>query len=290
MTDTVRVSAPCKINVHLRVLGARPDGFHDIESVFQLVSFADELAVSRAGAPLSCDVISPAMALPPSNTVTAAVERFRELTGIRDGVRIEVDKRVPAGAGLGGGSSDAAATLRALDRLFGTNVEPRDLANVAAMIGSDVPFFLTGGAAVVEGRGERIAPIRTRTDLTGVLAWPGVASPTGPAYGLVDRYRAEGREIVYAWPAVTDLERRYLGPVRDWPFRNSFTEPVEAAFPVIRETRLALVAAGASFAEMSGSGSAVFGLFENEADADSARRLLSTQCKICVKFLLLASS
>lgn len=297
MTDSVRVSAPCKINLHLRVLGARPDGFHDIESVFQLISLADDIELSRTGAPLSCEVVSPRMELPPSNTVTAAVERFRELTGITDGVRVRVTKRVPSGAGLGGGSSDAASTLVALDRLFGTNVPPEELAVIAAKIGSDVPFFLTGGAAVVEGRGERITPIRARTDLTGVLVWPGVASPTGPAYALVDRYRAEGREGesagldgTPAWPKVADLERWSFGTLRNWPFRNSFTAPVEEAIPVIRDVRLGLLEAGADFAEMSGSGSSVFGLFENEAVADSACRSLSTQGKFCVKFLLLASS
>lgn len=290
MTESIRVLAPCKINLHLRVLGARPDGFHDIESVFQLTSLADEITVTRGGVSRSCEVVSPLMELPPSNTITSAVDRFREVTGIADGVRVVVMKRVPSGAGLGGGSSDAAATLAAMDRLFGTHVSPGDLAKCAAMIGSDVPFFLTGGAAIVEGRGERITPIHARTDLTGVLVWPGVASPTGAAYGLVDRYRAEGREGVSRWPSVADLERSYHGPVRDWPFRNSFTEPVEAAYPVIREARIGLAGAGAAFAEMSGSGSSVFGLFEDEAVADSACRSLSTQGNFCVKFLLLASS
>lgn len=290
MTDTVHISAPCKINLHLRVLDARPDGYHDIESVFQLVSLADELSVSISGEKGTCEVVSPWMELPAVNTVTSAVARFRELTGINAGVRVELLKRVPSGAGLGGGSSDAAATLVSLDRLFGTNASQADLAALAAMIGSDVPFFLTGGAAVVEGRGERIASIRARTDLTGVLVWPNVASPTGKAYGLVDRYRAEGRESAVEWPAVADLERLYLGPVRDWPFRNSFTAPVEAAFPVIRATRLALIDSGSAYAEMSGSGSSVFGLFENETVADEACRLLSTQGSFCVKFLLLASS
>ena len=149
----MRVTAPCKINLHLRVLERRRDGFHDIESVFQLISLADELSVSMAGDDRSCEVVSPLMALPRENTITAAVDAFRKKTGIAKGLRIKVSKRVPSGAGLGGGSSDAASVLMALDRMFGTALPRPELASMAASIGSDVPFFLCGGAAVVEGRG-----------------------------------------------------------------------------------------------------------------------------------------
>ena len=287
MHEGIRVTAPCKINLHLRVLRRRADGFHDIESVFQLVSLADALTVSVFGSAGESRVQSPLMELPAVNTVSRAIELFRAETGIRLGIAVDLEKRVPAGAGLGGGSSDAAATLIALDRLFKTGLSREALASMAAKIGSDVPFFLSGGAAIVEGRGERVTPIPAREDLYGVLVWPGVHSSTAEAYGLVDAWHAASG---IDWPAVSELADRYHGPVADWRFVNSFTAPLEARYPAIREARLALVASGAAFAEMSGSGSSVFGLFADRQTADAAYVSLSAHCKQCVKFLLLASS
>jgi 4-diphosphocytidyl-2-C-methyl-D-erythritol kinase len=289
MINTVRMSAPCKINLHLRVLERRQDGYHDIESVFQLISLADELSVSINGSEGECHVHSPRMELPPVNTLTGAVDQFRSLTGIQTGIRIDIDKNVPAGAGLGGGSSDAAAVLKALDHMFGTGLSLKALSSMAEKIGSDVPFFLSGGAAIVKGRGEIITPIASRTDLFGVLIWPDVHCSTAMAYGLVDRFHAEGKDSSINWPTVDSLAEMYASPVAGWKFSNSFTSPVETVYPVIRNVRLALRDCGAMYVQMSGSGSSVFGLFENEKQAETARISLLPHCKMCVKFLLLAS-
>ncbi len=290
MTGIARLFAPCKLNLHLRVLGKRPDGFHGIESVFQLISLSDELEIELGGPDSSCAIECVGMDLPNENTIAAAVERMRSLTGITSGIRVRVVKNVPSGAGLGGGSSDAAATLVALDRLWGANLSKDSLLAAAASIGSDVPFFLFGGAAIVTGRGEKIVPIQARSDLFGVLIWPGVASPTGAAYGLVDKARLRGFEREIDWPCVDDLAEMYRSPVSEWKFRNSFTAPVETVLPSIREARLALRDSGAVYAEMSGSGSSVFGLFETESAAKIAQKALSSRWERCVQFLLLASS
>lgn len=290
MCESIRVDAPCKINLHLRVLRRRADGFHDIESVFQLISVADGLSVSVTGMAGECRVTSPLMELPAVNTVTRAIEAFRAETGITDGIAVGLEKRVPAGAGLGGGSSDAAATLIALDRLFGTRLSLETLGTLAARIGSDVPFFLSGGAAIVEGRGERVTPIAARDDLYGVLLSPSVHSSTAEAYGLVDAWHVAGKDAAGVWPALAELEGMYRGSVDAWRFANSFTAPLEARYPVIREARLALAESGAVFAEMSGSGSSVYGFFADLASADAAYTRLSAHWKHCVKFLLLASS
>ena len=290
MCESIRVDAPCKINLHLRVLRSRADGFHNIESVFQLISVADGLSVSISGRVGDCRVTSPLMELPAVNTVTRAITLFRAETGIQDGIAVDLEKRVPAGAGLGGGSSDAAATLIALNRLFGTRLSSETLGSLAARIGSDVPFFLTGGAAIVEGRGERVRPIKARDDLYGVLLSPSVHSSTAEAYGFVDAWQAAGKDAAAEWPAVMELAGMYSGPIGGWRFANSFTAPLEARYPVIREARLALVESGAVFAEMSGSGSSVYGFFADEASADAAYTILSAHWKHCVKFLLLASS
>jgi 4-diphosphocytidyl-2-C-methyl-D-erythritol kinase len=290
MSDTITISAPCKINLHLRVSGRRPDGFHDIESVFQLISLADELSVSVSATTASFTLVSPRMELPPVNTVSRAVDLFRGATGIDAGVRIDLDKRVPAGAGLGGGSSDAAAALIALDRLFATHLPREALVGMAEKIGSDVPFFLSSPAAIVEGRGERISPISPRSDLSGVLIWPDVHSSTAEAYRMVDWWYGDEKRASIEWPSVAVLEKLYHAPVSSWPFRNSFSDPLDAAYPVIGEVKGALHSAGALFTEMSGSGSAVFGLFDDEKAAEAAQISLSTRWKQCVKFVLLASS
>jgi len=291
--DKIDLLAPGKINLHLRVLDrrfdGRSDGFHGIESLFQLVSLADRLSVSIQGGEGVCTVVSPLLALPPVNTITAAVEQFRSATGIAAGIRVDVDKLVPSGAGLGGGSSDAAATLRALDALFGTRLSFDALSGMAAKIGSDVPFFLSGGAALVRGRGELVRPIPARTDLSGILVSPDVHSSTAEAYRLVDRWQEAEKDGGTVWPPVSGLEAMYAGPVASWRFGNSFTGPVSAVYPVIAEIISSLRENGASFAEMSGSGSSVFGLFEDEAHRDKALEMIASRWKKSVKFLLLAS-
>jgi len=293
MMDKIDLPAPGKINIHLRVLdrrfAGRSDGFHGIESLFQLVSLADRLSISLQGADGDCLVASSRMALPPVNTITAAVEQFRSATGIRSGIRVEVDKIIPSGAGLGGGSSDAAATLRALDTLFGTRLSFDVLSGLAAKIGSDVPFFLSGGAAVVRGRGEIVKPAAARTDLVGILVSPDVHSSTAEAYRLVDAWQEADTDVDTVWTPVSALESMYAGPVSSWRFGNSFTAPIAAVYPVIAEILSSLRENGASYAEMSGSGSSVFGLFEDEARADKALEMISPRWKKSVKFLLLAS-
>jgi 4-diphosphocytidyl-2-C-methyl-D-erythritol kinase len=288
MGDQIRATAPCKINLHLRVLERRTDGYHGIESLFQRVSLADELSIERSGPDGVSEVISPLMGLPPINTVTRAIEEFRRETGVPSGLRVTLTKRVPAGAGLGGGSSDAAAVLRGLDSLFDAGLSQAALACMAARIGSDVPFFLSGPAALVKGRGEIVSPIPARDDLFGVLIWPGVASSTVEAYALVDEWTAQSG-AGGTWPRAADLPALYRGPVSGWPFRNSFTAPIASRYPIIGEALAALRESGADFAEMSGSGSAVFGLFSSKKEADAAYNRLSARWQQCVPFLLLAS-
>lgn len=289
MLNRIDILAPCKINLHLRVLDKRADGFHDIESVFQLVSFSDELSISISGEKGSLEILSPNLQLPSVNTVSQAVELFRDLTDIKDGLRVNLIKHVPCGAGLGGGSSDAAATLKALNSLFSADVEKKSLFDMAAKIGSDVPFFLTGGAALVSGRGEKISSIPCRPDLFGVLVNPGVHVSTPEAYGLVDRWQEKKKRTTESWLSFESLGDHYKKPPKEWEFENSFTEPVSELYPVVLELREKLRDYGANFTDMSGSGSSVYGIFENERDADLAKIMLCAHYPMCVKFLLLAS-
>lgn len=289
MENSVTITAPCKLNLHLAVTGVRNDGFHTIESLFQTTSLSDTLAVSRTPNTGECSVICPAFDLPEQNTVSKAVSLFREKTGIDTGVQITLEKRIPSGAGLGGGSSDGAAALKGLNRLFAAELAETDLLEMAAKIGSDVPFFIRGGAALVGGRGEEIHSIFPRTDLHGVLVWPGVHSSTPRAYGLVDAWKAAGKADPAAGITLGGLEAIYRLPARDWRFANSFTAPVGESLTDIASALGDVKNTGADFTEMSGSGSAVFGIFEDSGKAALARVKLAEKWGFCVNFLLLAS-
>jgi len=285
----IDIFAPAKLNLHLRVLAPRADGFHGIESIFQSISLSDKLRVSLTDVQGSCDFACRRMDLPPDNTVTRAVRYFREATGFTAGVRVDLEKRIPSGAGLGGGSSDAASVLIALDSLAGTGLSQVSLAEIGSRVGSDVPFFIYGGAAVVTGRGELISPIRSRTDLFGVLIWPGVHSSTPEGYRLVDEWSSAGRADLSSVPPLSELPSRYAGNPASWGFLNSFTAPLEERYPVIREARELLLSAGAAVADMSGSGSSVYGLFNDAREARDAWTTASCRFEKSFQFLLLAS-
>lgn len=269
MADIIRVEAPAKINIHLRVYGRRADGYHGILSIFQAVSLSDAIVIRslkepdllEIGGELGCPV--------QSSTVYKAALVYREMTGSRTGLAISVEKRVPIGAGLGGGSSDAAATLAGLELLLGGGLRREELSSAAAGIGSDVPFFLEGGAAIVSGRGEELRSIPARTDYSLVIVYPGVSVSTAEAYGLLDRDRPD--DSSEPDPRADELERRYLGPLADWDFANSFEPVIGRVHRGIADARDELLRLGASFAAMSGSGSAVFGAFRDWEMARLAR-------------------
>ena len=274
MGDGIFVAASCKINTHLRIFDRRPDGFHDIQSVFQALDFGDGLTVVSLKECSACEVLMDGPVPPEQNIVSKAVLAFRRASGFNGGVRIRVEKRVPLGAGLGGGSSDAAATLIALNRLSGDVLSLKELEDVAQALGSDVPFFLFGGTAIVEGRGERVTNVPANLDYGVVLVHPGFPSDTGRAYSLLDQARLEegkGAEpdICSAGPGLGELHRLVVSNPSVWPFRNDF-------YPVLRKQSVeydrmiaALRAEGAVFASLSGSGSACFGIFPDTAASEA---------------------
>jgi 4-diphosphocytidyl-2-C-methyl-D-erythritol kinase len=260
MAESVRVQAAAKVNLHLRVYDRREDGFHGILSLFQAVSLADSIVI-RSLKESDTVVIDGKFDCPfRETTVFKAVTVYRAATGNNIGLNIAVDKRIPAGAGLGGGSSDAAAVLSGLEELLGGGLDAPTLARLGAAIGSDVPFFLNSAAAIVSGRGEIVEPIGARDDFSLVIAFPGFPVPTGWAYGLLDRERPDSTRE--ADPGPEELVRAYGGAIRAWPFANSFEAVVGASRPEIPAARRLMLANGASFSAMSGSGSAVYGLFE----------------------------
>jgi len=158
--QALSVSSPAKINLYLEVLARRPDGYHDIESVMQLVDLCDQVHLERAAAGISLTVTGGRVPADPTNLAYRAAVLLAERVGLRDGVRIHLEKRIPVGGGLGGGSGNAAAVLAGLTRLFDLGQSPESLARLGADLGSDVPFFLSPGLALVTGRASGCVPWR----------------------------------------------------------------------------------------------------------------------------------
>ncbi len=278
----VIINAPAKINLHLEVTGRRSDGYHSIISVFQTVSLYDTVKIYSEGEEgfysLSGGFDFPAE----ENLITRALEVFREITGINSGVVVECVKRIPAGSGLGGGSSDAAAVLAGLDLLFGTSLTKEELQSAGARIGSDVPFFFSSATALVSGRGEVVEPLPTLWELPVLIIDTGIHVSTKAAYDKLDRAGTERRSLPDPVSVYTDHPSK-------WSFFNDFFEILNTENPIYRGTLAALKTLGAVFSSVSGSGSSVFGIFEDEKSAEYALNRLKTEFRAVHKGKMLAN-
>ena len=270
MSRTARVAAPAKVNLRLRVLGKRPDGYHEIDTLFQAIDLADEVVVRLGGSGVRLAVIGPDVGPAGQNLAHRAATRFAADFGLREGVDIELTKRVPTGAGLGGGSSDAAATLRALASLLGVAGDDGRLARAAISLGSDVPFFLgTSTLARGRGRGEELEPLAPLPVADLVIVSPPVHMSTATAYGALDALRAGASlqapdaATPESWTDVATLAA------------NDFQPLVAGIHSEVSLAIDALAAVGARFVLMSGSGSSVFGLFVGSDVAQGAAAELS---------------
>jgi len=225
-SPAVKLNAPAKINLSLSVLGKRPDGFHEIETVMARLDLADTLTLER-DAPFGFTCTDATLPDDDSNLVVRAAKLFFETAGLPPRGRVHLEKRIPHGAGLGGGSSDAAAILLGLNEAFGSPLTAQALHGLAAAVGSDVPFFLARGAAICRGRGERVEPVELREALPLLLVKPGFGVPTPWAY----RRWALSRELpgvpygaqTFPWGVlVNDLERPvfekylFLATLKQW--------------------------------------------------------------------------
>jgi 4-diphosphocytidyl-2-C-methyl-D-erythritol kinase len=255
----MQVLAPAKINLSLRVLGLRSDGFHEIETFIAPISLCDEIKIEqRSGKQqiaFRCD--DPSVPKGEDNIVVRAANVFFEQTKVSSGVSIMLKKRIPHGAGLGGGSSDAASTLLALNELFETNLPREALAKMAEMVGSDVPFFIFQSAAVCKGRGELVRPTSLREQLSLLLLKPNFGVPTPWAY-----FRwLNSREI----PGVPYGAQQFT----QQSFVNDLERSVFEKFAFLAQLKMWLLKQPeVGVALMSGSGSTVFAVLRSKADAD----------------------
>lgn len=287
MLNEICECARAKINLGLKVFPPRKDGFHNIESIFYLVDLCDKLFVSVREGVGNCSVHSDDISLPAENTLSMAYKAFCRVTGIESkSIEVRLEKNIPSGGGLGGGSSDAASLVRALEKIHGVSLSADELNKIASSVGSDVFFFCHSFgnkefAAVVSGRGEIVRKIPYRSDLHIVLVFPNVYSSTREAYALVDEMLADDSALSY--PVFNSLEKMYrLSPV-EWKFVNSFTAPLCARYEKIKCALDAVKKSGALFSDMSGSGSTVFGVYGSEPDAKNALSLIESEGFDCVK-------
>jgi len=269
----ITLRAHAKINLCLKIVGRRADGYHDITTVVQSVTLADTVTVEQRRSGITLEVDDPTIPDDRSNLVYQAAEHLaaRQKGAVR-GAHIRLEKRIPAGAGLGGGSSDAAACLVALNRLWELGLSSADLVPLAGRLGSDVPFFLQGGTALLTGRGTEVVALPDLSHRAILLVYPGVPLTSREVYARVRAPLTEG---------VKTASMTHFGPIDDADIEvwvrsgNDLAPHARMLCPSIGVIEGCLLAEGASAVAMTGSGSAVFGVFRDAACLEGAARSLA---------------
>jgi len=284
MIRTARLKAFAKLNLGLRVLYRRPDNYHELRTVFQTISLADELTI-RFGKSRNTSILIEGAPEIADNLVERAARFVLQTLEIDAEVRFVLTKNIPAGAGLGGGSSDAAAVLLALPALAGKQIAPDVLTQLASRLGSDVPFFLHGGTALGLGRGEELYPVPDRADKFVLLITPEVHSSTAEAY----RDLSETLTLVPLQNKLSIFQQE-VWQAGDWQAGKDFTvndfeEVVFARHPELRRIKDKLKRSGSEVASMTGSGSAVFGIFRDRGAMQRAQKSFTKEKSFAVSFV-----
>jgi 4-diphosphocytidyl-2-C-methyl-D-erythritol kinase len=262
----------CKVNLLLNILGKRADGFHALETVMHPVGVYDHLTFAPAARDITLTCSDPSLPVNPKNLVHRAAAAFLQKARRTDGVRIHLEKRIPIAAGLGGGSGNAATTLLALNELFGQPLSETDLVEVAARLGSDIPFFLQDRPALATGRGELIQPLEFFPALRHaglVMIHPGFGISTAWAYQQLSRHPAVQNGRPGRAQILIDHLRKNDASAAGREFYNSLEAPALPKYPLLQLFQDFLREHGAWVALMSGSGSTTFGLTENRSAAET---------------------
>lgn len=257
----MKIRANAKINLFLDIMGKRKDGYHELLTVFQEISLSDILRIR----PARQNRIRGVKSIGPGNTLGKSLELLAQTCSSIPGLDIRLEKRIPMGAGLGGGSSDAASLMRSLNRKFHLGLKPEHLEEVACLIGCDVPFFLHGGCQVGRERGDQLEIIRSKVFFYVVVVFPGFSVSTEEAYGMLDPSEFGKGEKKF---------RRMIGALKEGDresvadsLYNIFESVVLKQYPSLIETRKVLKGMGALGVLLSGSGSSMFGLFGQKKEA-----------------------
>lgn len=275
MTETVKAYA--KINLHLDIMGIREDGFHNVETVMHTVSVYDTVSVTLNGSKdISCECDVEGVPTDEKNIAVRAAKLYFETVGIESGAHIKIEKRIPMAAGLAGGSTDAAATLTAMNRLCHNKLTEEELCALGSKLGADVPFCIVGGCAYSDGKGDILHPFPQIPENTVFLiacGGEGVSTPWG--YGLMDRTYNNFTD--YTPKGTESLKNALLSEYPESFCRylfNIFEEPVLAERPVAAKIKRIMLDSGAKAAMMSGSGPSVYGIFNNTEDAERAADII----------------
>ncbi len=264
-----------KINWTLEILGKRPDGYHEVRTLLQTVSAADELSFEPADSGIAIQCDHPMVPLDESNLVHRAAKLLSELTQINKGVRIHIRKRLPVAAGLGGGSSNGAITLLALQKLWNIQIAPADLFNLGSKLGADAPFFLIGGTCLGVGRGDEVYPLADINEEFLLLINAGIAAPTGEAYANLPPELTKPRPDIKMPLSFEAAYAAISRPSDHIKLINDLEKPVLARHPELIEIKRRLKEAGARGVLMSGSGSTIFAIFDSDKARSGAERRLS---------------
>ena len=280
-----RIRSLAKLNLSLLVLNKRADGYHDLRTVFQTISLADTIDIEFTAGRGREVALDSSLDIP-DNLIVRAANLLMDAFPIRGRVRFRLRKNIPMGAGLAGGSSNAAAVLLALPVLAGVCADAAQLAELAEQLGSDVPFFLYGGTALGIGRGTELYPFPEHAECPALVVAPGIHVSTPEAY------RALGRGLTDASrPGILNSLRAFVwcsggsAPAETWTCDNDFETVVFRQFPLLNAIKRKLLRAGAASASMTGSGSAVFGIFDSPAGRDRAAALFRRERVFPVKLV-----
>jgi 4-diphosphocytidyl-2-C-methyl-D-erythritol kinase len=286
VTDKAIIICYAKINLFLDVLFKRPDGYHNIETIFQSISLHDEIDIALVAGGLTVTCNDPSVPADETNLACKAYRAFAETVGYRGGIEIVIRKSIPAGAGLGGGSSDAAAMLATLNQILRAGLCEDELRDIARDVGADVPFFLSGGLAAAWGIGDRIMQLTPLPETFMVVAIPqNLMVSTATAYDAITTPACAvptAKELVecterfrHIIEAVDSAKGRGESPSIDSILYNAFEKPIFQLYPEIAQLKSALLEAGSLGALMSGTGSAVFGLGESLNHVREIREIVS---------------
>jgi 4-diphosphocytidyl-2-C-methyl-D-erythritol kinase len=272
MTNTLHLESPAKVNLRLEILKRREDGYHELRTIFQKISLNDTLYFSlKKGRGVSMTADHPKLPVGKKNLVYRAVQSMLKVSGFSGGVHIEIEKRIPLGAGLGGGSSNAATSMKALNRLLEMNLSEKELMRMGLEIGADVPFFFLEGAAIGSGIGERLKKVEL-PNLWYVLIYPNFEVSTRWAYQNFVLTKQQFHFNLHRFLKTPDGISRIL--------LNHLEAVVSKKYPQIGIMKKTLLSAGALGAMMTGSGPTVFGLFPEAKSAERAYKKIGKMVAI----------
>lgn len=261
-----------KVNLALDILYKRDDGYHEINSIMQQVSLKDTILFSDKKEGITIECQDKDLPLDSSNLVYRSWEKMKEVSGINRGIHIKIEKNIPIAAGLAGGSSNGAATLKAINQLWDLNLSQRELMDIGKTLGADLPFCILGGTAKAQGIGELLTPLKSFKDKCILLANPGIGVSTAYAYGKLN-LNAEPYDIDELIQCMEDEDL----PCVAKKMKNRMEEAIIKEYPIIAEIKRKMVKYGALESLMSGSGPTVFALFDDKDKMGFAHKKISQE-------------